>query len=284
MKKYIIPMLAMLLLCAPAYAYTIDGDLSDWGLNLSQDWSQESTWLPNSGVQFQVEDNQDPSQTGGSYTGVHIQGVGSSYSSFVEPKIQLQSGHWVLPPFGSPKELFDLEAIYFDQDSTHIYIAVVTSEPQDSPGEDDDPGDLAINADHNSGTGVYGYEYGVKIGTGTGLNQWDLCYLPDWEEGKYAKIKPTIFKTANSCLSGVVQGSYVDLGVTDHGKTNYIIEMAIPKSDIGGPTYVSFYDIFLSELCGNDGIPVPEFAILTGIAILLTSPAFAYLLVKRRKN
>ena len=122
-------------------------------------------------------------------SGVHIKGVGSSYSAFSEPKIQLHSGSWVIPPFGG--EYNDLEAIFFDQDANYIYIAVVTSENPDSGG-DSAPGDLALNMDRSSATGEYGYEYGVKIGTATGLSQWDICYMPDWQVGIYADVKPSI--------------------------------------------------------------------------------------------
>ena len=212
---------------------------------------------------------------------MHIKGVGSSYSPFIEPKVQKRSdGSWVLEPYGN--DMFDIEAMYFDQDSNYVYVAIILGEPADSGGADRDPGDLALNVDWNLGTGEYGYEYGVKLGSNTGLSQWDICYLPDWEEGTTLDVKPTLFRSG-SC-DGTANGAYVDSGISDKGYTNYIIEMAIPKNKIGNPGNVNFYSLHMSEYCGNDSIPLPEFAIIAGIAILLTTPAFAYLIVKRKKG
>ena len=275
----------MLLSTSVTAAYTIDGNLGDWGLSdlYTEDWSLESTWLPNPGVYFQIEDNRDPTHPdSGSYVGVHIMGVGSSYSTFVESKVQrISDGVWVFEPYDD--DLYDIEAMYFDQDSTHVYVAIILGEPADLPGSDRDPGDLALNLDWDINTGEYGYEYGVKIGSDTGLSQWDICYMPDWEEGTYLDVKPTLFRTADDC-DGSAIGAYVDSGIMDKGYTNYIIEMAIPKAKLGDPGSVSLYSLHMSELCGNDSIPVSEFPMLITAALLLVSPAFAYLIVKKQRG
>ena len=125
--------------------YTADGSLSDWGVDLTNDWSQEASWLPNSGVSFVVEDNRDPTY-GETPIGVHIRGRGSSYTSYLEPKIQHNDGRFLTQPYGG--EHYDMEAIYFDEDADCIYVALVTSE-NPSAGGDQRPGDLALNLDND---------------------------------------------------------------------------------------------------------------------------------------
>jgi len=258
--------------------YVIDGDLSDWGLDLTQDWSVNGTWLPNSGVYFIVEDNKDP-RYGVSPVGVHIKGVGSSYSAYEEPKVKLRNGAEVIEPYGG--EEYDIEAIYLDQNDSHIFVAIITSLPANGIGALK-PHDLALDLDRNPNTGEYGYEYGIKLGTSEGsLYQFGIYKDIDWGAGYLVPLnRPTVI------LSGVkvgdATGAYVDSGISDNGYTNYIIELAIPKSAVGNPGHVSIYDLYLSEFCGNDSIPTPEFPIVISIAVLLASPAFAYLLYKKR--
>lgn len=260
--------------------YGIDGDLSDWGLDLNQDWSENSTWLPNSGVYFVVEDNFDP-RYGVSPMGVHIRGVGSYYSTYEEPKVQHRDGSWVIEPYGS--DYYDIEAMYFDQDDGCIYIAVVTGENPDAEG-DARPGDLALNLDGDSSTGEYGYEYGIKLGTKTGLEQFGIYSNPDWQEPFYIPMnRPSVLLSGTKV--GDASGVYVDSGIYDNGKTNYIIELAIPKDKVGNPGYVSIYNLHLSEGCGNEHVPgASEFPIAISIALLLASPAFAYLIVKKKRG
>ncbi len=255
--------------------YTIDGDLSDWGINLNGDWSLNDTWLPNSGVEFVVEDNRDPRY--GGVTGVHIKGRGSSYTTYYEPKVMHKNGYLAVEPLGGEK--WDVEAIYRDYDSNCLYFAVVTSLPPDGKG-DLAPGDLALDVDRNKSTGKYGYEYGVKLGSATGLNQWEIGYLPDWQEPTYLiGNSPAKF---NSYLSGggkvgEATGAYVNLGISDNGYPNYVIEVAIPLSAIGNPAYPTAVRHHLSEGCGNDSIKIPEFpTIAIPLVMLFSTVAILY--------
>jgi len=257
--------------------YVIDGDLSDWGPDLTQDWSVNGTWLPNPGVYFVVEDNRDP-RYGVPPMGVHIKGVGSYYTTYEEPKVQKRDGSWIIEPYGS--DYYDIEAIYLDQDDDCIYVAVVTGEDPDATG-DARPGDLALNLDGDPNTGEYGYEYGIKLGTQTGLEQFGIYSNPDWQEPYYIPMnRPGVLLSGNKV--GKATGKYVDSGIYDNGYTNYIIELAIPKSAVGNPGHVSIYNLHLSEGCGNEHIPAAEFPIVLSMVLLLTSPAFAYLLYKKR--
>ncbi|RLI91602.1 MAG: hypothetical protein DRO95_04000 [Candidatus Altiarchaeales archaeon] len=289
--KYVLALFVGLIMVMSASAnncgkYRIDGNLSDWGLNLNQDWSENSTWLPNPGVYFQVEDNHNPRHANdstivGSTTpsGVHIQGVGGSYSFYDEKPVYHRDGYKVSEPYGSPDEKYDIEAIYFDQDTKCIYVAVVMGLKPDGEG-DSAPGDLALDID-----GDGNYEYGVKLGTKTGLVQFAIYKDIIWAPPKYIpENAPTVILsgTENGTATGAYTSSYVP---QDNGYNNYVVELAIPKSSIGNPqTPVSIYDLHLSESCSNEHIPTPEFPIAISIALLLASPAFAYLIIKKRRK
>jgi hypothetical protein len=245
--------------------YNIDGDLSDWGVDLTGNWSLNETWLPKEGVEFVIEDNRDPRY--GDVTGVHIKGKGSSYTTYYEPKAMHKDGFLVVEPLGGEK--WDLEAIYRDYDSNCLYFAVVTSLPPDGKG-DLAPGDLALDVDRNASTGKYGYEYGVKLGSNTGLSQWEIGYLPDWKEPTYVVgNRPALFSSylAGGGKVGEAVGVYKDIGITDPASgtgewepvTNYVIEVAIPLSAIGNPAYPAAVRHHLADGCGNDSIRIPEF-------------------------
>lgn len=286
MKKYsfLVTIVASLLLMAVTSSaadcskYTIDGDLSDWGLDLTGDWSQNGTWLPSSGVSFVAEDNRDPTWGVLPY-GVHIRGTGSSFSSYHEKKIQHNNGNWYIQPYGG--EAYDMEAIYFDEDSDCFYVLVVTSESP-TAGGDKRPGDLALNLDRDGSTGMYGFEYGVKLGDNY-LNQFDIYSMPDWEESQYfPEVKPTIFKSGAS-KTGTATGVYVDSGISDNGYTNYFIEVAVPKNLVGDPDDVSLNDLYIGNWCGNDYIPAPEFLFAAmPVAIIGIVLAFAHRSAKKK--
>ena len=269
----------------PKPKYTIDGNLSDWGVNLTGDWSLNDTWVPNKSIEFIVEDNNDPHHV--IYApGVHIKGVGGNYEYYYEPKVYCR-GKWKVEPIGN--EPYDVEAKYLDEDENYIYVAIVTSMNPNGSGNLE-PIDFAMNLDGNDSTGEYGYEYGVKLHKSDGIPQWGIYYLPDWEEPYYCKenrpgkmvgVLPGGNKTGTaigayvqcpSCnLGKSCRGtpySFVDQNSTgcDHGVPNYVVEMAIPKSAVNmtgknltEPPFPKA--LWTCDTCGNDKIsnPIPEF-------------------------
>src|SRR4030042_4480657 len=83
------------------YGYTIDGQVNDWGVNLSAAGADKkpylNTNLPSGGLNIDVvtEDNAD------------------------------KDSQWTLVgPLYSYYNYFDVEAMYFDNDQTHAYIAI----------------------------------------------------------------------------------------------------------------------------------------------------------------
>ncbi len=270
--------------------HATDGSLGDWGLNAiknSANWGLNSTWLPNAGVQYIIEDNYNPKYAGGSNpAGVHIMGIGSSFVFYDEPKVLTKDGILVAEPYGH--EEFDNEAFYFDQDSGCIYITIITSEAPDAKG-DLAPSDLALNMDNDPNTGQFGYEYGVKLESyHAPLTLFGLYSNPDWQIPPYVpQNRPSYFKSGS--YLGQVKGVYQELkddngnGVYDRGYPNYIVQLAIPKSSVGNPSNLGFDSFHISEYCGNDHIPAPEFPfILVPLAITAIAPVLGYYISKRQ--
>ena len=269
--------LAVMTTSTAALKYNIDGDPSDWGIDiLTGNWSLNDTWVPNDGVEFIVEDNTDP-QWSDTYYGVHIKGVGSSYTRYYEDKVHLKDGTPAPEPVGG--EIWDLEAKYLDEDDTYIYVLLVTSVPSYRTG------DLALDLDGDSSTGEYGYEYGVTLGTWTGISQWDIYYSPDWEEPETVPENAPSFFQTGGYKTGNATGNYSNIGVSDNGYDNYVIEMAIPKDAVGmagkNLTDPPTKRIHIADTCGNDHIdnPIPEF--LTIVIPVLAILGLIY--VHRRK-
>jgi len=280
---------ALLAFVGPAAAYTIDGDLSDWGLTAlkSGDWSVNETWLPNAGIQFTVEDNYDPTH-GRDPSGVHIKGVGSIYSTFYEPKQKLASnGVEVSEPYGG--ECYDLEAMYFDQDDDYIYVAIITSLDPYGIG-DKRPGDLALNLDNNLSTGDLGYEYGVIVHPTKGIySQGSIVYDPEemWEKKGYLlPVKPDIIVSGSKVGDAKLVYTGDWLLTEDNSYPNYVIEVAIPKSVVGveGKT-VPFSAIMYVDNCINEHMHyVPEFPTIAISLGAVIGMIFAIFVVRKKEE
>ena len=285
----------------PPLRYNIDGDLSDWGVDLTGNWSLNETWVPNDGIEFIVENNYDPNTPTYAWNyndtqdqrwqGVHIKGIAPNYTVYDEPVVWCPGlKRYVAEPYGG--EPYDLEAKYLDQDKYYIYVAIVTSVPPNATGVNA-PGDLGLDIDRNASTGEWGYEYGVKLGTKTGLTQWEIGYLPDWEPNYVIDDNsPGIFKDylPGGGKTGEAIGAYVQGPTCTEGpfmdkeyyKPTYIIEMAIPKSAVGVTGNLSQGMIHHTDACGNDKMdnPIPEFMTVVIPAAALI--CFVFFIHRRR--
>lgn len=280
MKKIIATLMLLALMAYPVSSYVVDGDLTDWGLGaLSTDsWATEGTWVPNSGVSFVVEDNHNPLHATLPH-GVHIRGTGSSYYPYDEPyAIKADTLALTSEPYGD--EYYDLEAIYYDQDATNVYIAVVTSVDPTKLG-DKRTGSIALNVDLNLGTGDLGYEYAVRLYQDA--SQGDIVYMPEWEKNGYLlPIKPDFAKPGSGTTVGTADLVYTVFSVPDYGYDNYIIECCIPKADIGAAgESVSFSSVLLCDNCINEHIFVPEFPTVAVSLALIVGLIFAIYVRKR---
>ncbi len=282
-KILVIPIMVILLFVIPqqalAYDHVIDGKLDDWGLSklYTGDWSKNDTWVPDlPGIRFVVEDNYDKdSEQYTNYVGVHIVGVSPSYTYYDEPYQE---------PIG--EELYDIEAMYVDENDTHIFIALVVSAPSWAIG------DLALNLDANTATGGYGYEFGVKLNTESGIlygiyeTPTDNC----WTEPVHGPAKaPATIDINNATYTGKKAiGAWVDMGVLDWNMKNYVIELAIPKTAVGMSVGQKLTDaplpkvIRICEPCGNEDVPItiPEF--MTMLIPMMSIIAIAAYVVRIR--
>ena len=266
-------------------AYTIDGDLTDWGLKslVTDDWSVNETWVPDKGIRFLVEDNHNPNHSG--ISGVHIKGVGDSYTFYDEPLMtKCNTGNPISEPYGN--EPYDLEAMYFVQDTDYFYVAIVSSLLPDGGG-DLRPGDLALNLDNDMTTGNLGYEYGVKIHQDP--EQGYIIKDPVWDaKGYLCPVGPDIIKSGTGTYAGIAEISYNRLWLTkqDNGYDNYVIEMCINKSDVNVTGSVSFSSLRVTDNCINEHISyVPEFpGIAVSLALIIGSIFAVHVIHSRKKD
>jgi len=240
-------------MAVPAMAYVIDGDLDDWGVDLSAGLGgDKSAWVPSSlTADWIVEDNIDGASypgykdwTGYSATGVHIKGHGTSYGLYAEPTIEDKNGKMWVQPVGG--EQSDIEAFYFDSDATNAYFAIVTSVPESGWIA---IGDLALDIDKDG----Y-YEYGIAL---HGTDKGKVYKNPTW-------TKPSDFPDSEPCriTGGKPTGngliSYNDTHISDNERTNYIIEVSVPRDALGNPPGTQLSNLHATITCGNDVIELEE--------------------------
>jgi len=177
---------ALLALPALAATYTIDGDLSDWGVNLEQAYAADKTsslahqntyseyWKPSSPTaDYVIENNIDPSTNGHDWTGYYSTGTHlMKNADYQNPTTFIESmlGSYYSPAGGEP---FDIEALYFDNDANYVYIAAITSMGKDGYNlQRDQMGQYEYGASTDTGhveagdiaidlNGDDNYEYGV---------------------------------------------------------------------------------------------------------------------------
>ena len=239
MKMAILSLILVLILplaiAVPAMAYTIDGDLDDWGVNPAN-----NSWTANPPALSVYDDWQyGPTSTGEN----HNPGV----------------------------EECDIEAMYAADGGAYVYFAFITSMPPE--GYDYErhlliPGDLALNLD-NENTGEYGYEYGIKLSNDSRTVSGeigDVFYMPDWE-----KLNPEVAQDMAK-FSNIVDGTktghaevvyklYEDWSY-DNGASNYVIEMKVPKSALG-ISGNGTANLLASVSCTNDALVIENFTYTT---------------------
>ena len=278
---------AVLVMAVPAAAYTIDGDVGDWGINNPRNDSShrliDSSLIPASGISYVIEnDNAD-----------WAYGVsGNNMSNFTGP------------------EWCDIEAMYVDDDSEYIYVLLITSMPKNGKNWGSDhiqPGDLALDF---NGDGTF--EYGVKIVKNDiedgGFGEVGAIYH-DLKDGDWAVLDPgsyriditnivggtkagdavIVYTGADGATDGVPVGPQSTLPWDTFGypmRYNYenpvipneVIEIAIPKSALG--LQQNTVNLQSSISCGNGVIKlesvslIPEFATIAIPVIALLGLVF----------
>jgi hypothetical protein len=155
--------------------------------------------------------------------------------------------HLGRPAYGG--EQFDIEAMYFDDDATNAYIAVVGSFPVPDGvlflNEQVVAGDLAL--DLGGGT----HDLGVDIDGGTG--EVADTEERDWFQpngGVVAERGPTNF-TGGVSLGNATVDCY-DYGLVEGGFSTYVFEVTINKSLLGDPIAGDVLGLACTMGCRND--------------------------------
>ena len=321
---------ALLALPAMAATHTMNGNIkTDWGVDLKQAYVEDalkqndpisswinpkSSWIPSSpDVDFVVENNIDPNYErdtapqiyginlfdwAGGKKGTHLQRTATSngITKYDEGKIycKSQNNQPYLQPAGG--EAYDLEALYFDDDSSNMYFAIVTSLPPKGTSDGWKMGDIALDFTPNDGkTGDAAYEYGIKILDDTninnGLKQGDIVSNALWNDpapNEFPDNAPHTIKSgtvATKKATIVYKGDGLALNDKEYSSDNYVIEVSIPRSAVGSPNKDTTANLHIAIGCGNDIIEliplkfktsIPEFpsvvmpvAAILGIMLIL---------------
>jgi hypothetical protein len=228
-------LLSLLTLCVnSAHAYTIDGDLADWGVKRT---GQASDWTPNSGVHHTIEDQN---------------------TSFLDP--------------GWGGQAYDAEALYVDLVGDTLYIAMATGHNPNKSNSNGNygAGDFAIDFGRN-GTfevginvkpswdtfgvsgGVYSvstWNYGIWDDNGNYTNPASDSYNPDL-------LNPTSIKTGN--LLGQSSLTYTTQAQTGYGQwanhSHYFYEMSLDTQLLKNAGWNGeSFDVHWTMNCANDAI------------------------------
>lgn len=229
----IIGSLLLLLTTASAHAssFTIDGDLSDWGV---QRTGNASDWIPNAGIYYTVEDQ---------------------HNNYLEP--------------GWGGQAYDAEALYVSLSDTHLYIAMATGHnpnKSDNPSRGSyGTGDFAIDFGKDGS-----YEAGINIkpqwdtfGVSGGFysvseSDWGYGLFEDGATAGYIKSEhPT------SMLNGILLGQAV-LAITGtpqngYGQwqddNHYFYEMSLSRELLVAAGWQGeSFNVHWTMNCANDSI------------------------------
>ncbi|MCD4780842.1 MAG: PEP-CTERM sorting domain-containing protein [Candidatus Omnitrophica bacterium] len=222
MKTKICTLTTLILLSTTVYSYAfynIDGDLNDWGIDLTDPQAQNKHYL----------DNHTP--------------IGSNIDFFTEDNTDKFQGSQYVGPGYSNGNRYDAEAIYFDNDAQYAYIAIVTGV---SSSENSFPaGDIFL--DSIDPTGNQQYHYGIDIITG------EFYFVDSWIDVDYSDHQSASpWKIGdNKTLLGQADLFYTTQDINSH----YVIEARVPLAWMGIGTSSST-DIWLhwTMRCGNDTV------------------------------
>lgn len=214
-------------------AYTIDGKVDDWGINLfaaSKKGNLDRN-LPSGSKNIDVitEDNAANNIIGWQYVG-----PGWSY-------------------YGND---FDVEAIYFDNDQSFAYIAIVQGLPISGGTAPNNPwllpGDIGIDVNLDGK-----YEYGIEVNYFQNHpNEKKTKFYEDavWKDVRY----PAFSKSNPWRISSGQDDGLIDFVYSGNQNNHYVMEAAIPLNFLdltANPgDSVSNLRVHWTQECGNDSL------------------------------
>ena len=291
-------MICLILVINPALAdlkpYSIDGDLSDWGITMDEIEDglvddDVSAWIPDcptcqdvdwivendlySDYQSECTWNEPTHAWNFCEVGVHETGTYTSNTTYKEPRLMDTRSNpprqYVPQPSGGEK--WDIEALYFDDDEYFVYFGIVTSNITGM-------GDLYLEVNGNS--------YGVILQDHGTFKRGEIYKDPTWDTSWWAAKE-----NGDPIITRITSGTKVDGNAiiainasdnpvpSDNNYPNYIMEIKIDKRLIGSPPINLEGNIGYALTCGNDYIEkrvtynyetIPEFgAILIPAGVIL---------------
>ncbi len=155
--------------------------------------------------------------------------------------------------FGRPAhggEQFDVEAIYFDNDATNAYIAVVTSFCV--PGGVDFLGEQIIAGDLALDLGLGMYEMGIDIDGGTGTVA--ATSADDWYQGNTQYVAEQGLTNFNGGATlGTASVDFITYGLVERGYGTYVFEITVDRGLLAGaPSFDNSIGMEWTMGCRND--------------------------------
>ena len=162
-------------------------------------------------------------------------------------------------------EYYDFEAMYFDDDTSNFYAAVVSSYPL-GPGTKG--GDLGIDLNQDSTISLHGIvgglEIAVQVSTGTLGNvlsnpTWSDTIFSEWSDGWQGS--PFTASGGTILGSATIAIQYYD--AMESG--TYITEFAIPRNILPGygGGIGNLVTLHITQWCGNDSINILKGSVAT---------------------
>jgi len=161
-------------------------------------------------------------------------------------------------------ELYDVEAMYFDSDATHFYVALVTSYPLLAPSR---AGDLGLDLDGDMTISehgiVHGLEYAMRVGSSP-LGQ--ILHNPVWDDTSAYWHDPDGWQGSPYDALGGTPVGFASVAIQYYPNMElgtYILEAALSRDLLGGSAGAAGgpAGFHFTMYCGNDSIN------LTGTAV-----------------
>lgn len=252
---------AILLSAGGGLAYTIDGDVIDWGVSMptvsEQYYFNKAENQPTGTVDVQTDDKAYARPGGGTNQTYLVPGY-TAYDSSTNGNI------------------YDIEALYFDNDASYGYIALVTG--QAPTGIDWPIGDIGIDVtdaaraalyDGSSYVGATDYEYAIDFGASSAslkeVTEWKNVYYDSSPNPNYSASDP--WETRASSEIGTVAYAWQYFPGTDpnvDSLEHWVYEFSFALADLGLGVNDTL-NLHWTMKCGNDNInltatvdPVPE--------------------------